>query len=730
MYSTKGSNRSIIDEDEGITLVQMGVSTTSIDFTTSNVAVTTAGEEISTASPEVKTAGDSVDDIAAENLVYIRRSAAKTKDKGKGIMEESESAITKTKRQQEQERLSLETTMRLQEEFDEEERQRIAKVHEAARSFTEEEWEDIRARVEAFKELVQRLQIEEREKYIEDDQAKMLVDLINHRKRYFAAQKAEAKRNKPMTQAQQRTYMSNYNKHMGNYKLQRLKRLSFDEIKDLFETTMRRANTFVPIETEIRRGVPELVADSSQAAVTESAEAGGTKRVAEEELSQQSSKKQKPDSITRRLQSIDDIDGVDIYMLVEREYPLSRGVLTQMLVVKLLVEQNNKMSRELLRKIFMQFHRRPAVKGVGLCVADSYTGNHLEDDFTPLETIRRLLVVIRRRSHSGFKGEAFEPERRDVKVIVTKKSQTILDAPLGYVGLYTHHFSLSNLRLPIPPFICKVLNYFKVHISRFNPFGMVKLTTFAMMCKAYGGEPTVDLLRSFLNLGPAGDWLTLSNRGSADVPKALLKPITHLGNWKDSFFFIENKIIPSDNPKLLLGENKSFMLEGVDGEFTFLPAEGVSEGRNSPSAKSVNNDAPMIDATPISSVYPSNIVENVDDSDDPSYGEGEQTLVGASLPPHPEANKKLKILRKRKVASGVPGKTLPPKVQKVPTRASKVAGEAFTPLDFDSDSNIHVKELRDATDCHWVVAHVTPPSWKQHLKEIIIEQLCDIHDKA
>ncbi|GKF59361.1 hypothetical protein Tco_0176147, partial [Tanacetum coccineum] len=35
-------------------------------------------------------------------------------------------------------------------------------------------------------------------------------------------------------------------------------------------------------------------------------------------------------------------DGVDIYMLVEREYPLSRGVLTQMLVAKLLVKQDMK----------------------------------------------------------------------------------------------------------------------------------------------------------------------------------------------------------------------------------------------------------------------------------------------------------------------------------------------------------------------------------------------------
>ncbi|GJT63376.1 hypothetical protein Tco_1006909 [Tanacetum coccineum] len=50
-------------------------------------------------------------------------------------------------------------------------------------------------------------------------------------------------------------------------------------------------------------------------------------------------------------------DGVDIYMVVKREYPLSRGVLTQMLVAKLLVEQDNEMSRELLRNIFMQVER-------------------------------------------------------------------------------------------------------------------------------------------------------------------------------------------------------------------------------------------------------------------------------------------------------------------------------------------------------------------------------------
>ncbi|GKA38995.1 hypothetical protein Tco_0731546 [Tanacetum coccineum] len=51
--------------------------------------------------------------------------------------------------------------VRLQEELDEEERQRMARVHKAAQSFTEEEWENIRARVKADEELSRRLQAEE-----------------------------------------------------------------------------------------------------------------------------------------------------------------------------------------------------------------------------------------------------------------------------------------------------------------------------------------------------------------------------------------------------------------------------------------------------------------------------------------------------------------------------------------------------------------------------------------
>ncbi|GKC93309.1 hypothetical protein Tco_1158751, partial [Tanacetum coccineum] len=67
--------------------------------------VSTVGAKLSTVAPEVS--------IAAGNLVYIRRSAEKRKDKGKAIMEGDESVQKKTKKQLEQERLGHEEAIRL-----------------------------------------------------------------------------------------------------------------------------------------------------------------------------------------------------------------------------------------------------------------------------------------------------------------------------------------------------------------------------------------------------------------------------------------------------------------------------------------------------------------------------------------------------------------------------------------------------------------------------------------
>ncbi|GJW74652.1 hypothetical protein Tco_0134022 [Tanacetum coccineum] len=59
------------------------------------------------------------------------------------LMKEAEPVQKKTKLQLEQERLGLEEALRLQEQLDEEERQRIGKVHEEASTFNAEEWDNI-----------------------------------------------------------------------------------------------------------------------------------------------------------------------------------------------------------------------------------------------------------------------------------------------------------------------------------------------------------------------------------------------------------------------------------------------------------------------------------------------------------------------------------------------------------------------------------------------------------
>ncbi|GJZ47095.1 retrovirus-related pol polyprotein from transposon TNT 1-94 [Tanacetum coccineum] len=187
----------------------------------------------------------------------------------------------------------------------------------------DKEWENIRARVESNEELTQRLQAEERNKYSEVNQAKMLVDLINQRKRYFAAKKAEAKRNKPMTQAQQRNYVMNYIKHMGSHTLQQLKIYSFDELKELFETTMKNVNTFVPMETEDRGRASELAAGSSQAPITDSAKVGSSKMGAEVGLDHEGSKKQKTNEASESVQE----------QLDEEEKELPQEDLQQMMMV-------------------------------------------------------------------------------------------------------------------------------------------------------------------------------------------------------------------------------------------------------------------------------------------------------------------------------------------------------------------------------------------------------------
>ncbi|GKA79731.1 hypothetical protein Tco_0786327 [Tanacetum coccineum] len=208
-------------------------------------------------------------------------SQAEVQDKGKGKMIEPEPVKKMSKK--DQLRSDEEEAKRLQAEFDEEER--LAREKDEANVALTEEWDDIQAKIEADHELAQRLQAEEQEELSVEEKAKLFQQLLEQRRKHFVAKRAEEKRNKPPTQAQQRKIMCTYLKNMEGKKLNDLKNKSFDSIQKMFDRAFKRVNTFVDFRTDLVEG--------------------SSKR-AREELKQESTKKQKvdEDKDTAELQSL------------------------------------------------------------------------------------------------------------------------------------------------------------------------------------------------------------------------------------------------------------------------------------------------------------------------------------------------------------------------------------------------------------------------------------------
>ncbi|GJX96791.1 hypothetical protein Tco_0352589 [Tanacetum coccineum] len=158
---------------------------------------------------------------------------------------------------------------------------------ELAFNIQAKEDEEERLAREKAQKLAQRLQAQEQEELSNAEKATLFVELLNKRRKHFAAKRVEEKRNKPPIKAQQRSFMCTYLKNMEGWKPKDLKNKSFTNIQDLFDKAMKRVNTFIDIDTE-------LVKESSKKAEAEIAQESSSKR-AGEALDQESSKKQKVD---------------------------------------------------------------------------------------------------------------------------------------------------------------------------------------------------------------------------------------------------------------------------------------------------------------------------------------------------------------------------------------------------------------------------------------------------
>ncbi|GKE27469.1 hypothetical protein Tco_1442853, partial [Tanacetum coccineum] len=173
------------------------------------------------------------------------------------------------------------------------EEQKLArKQEEEANIALIESWENTQAMMEADRLLAERLQSKEREELTDEEKGKLFMELMEKRRKHFAALRAQEKRNRPPTKAQKRTQMSTYLKHMGGYTYKQLKGKSFDEIQKLFDKEMKRVNTFVAMGSEVQESKEKKVEGSEETAKGSRKKMLRRKRAGKEQQ-QESSKKQR-----------------------------------------------------------------------------------------------------------------------------------------------------------------------------------------------------------------------------------------------------------------------------------------------------------------------------------------------------------------------------------------------------------------------------------------------------
>ncbi|GJS74562.1 hypothetical protein Tco_0707403 [Tanacetum coccineum] len=285
-------------------------------FTTASVPVTTAGIEISTANISVSTASATPEvSTTARNLVYIRRSAKKRKDKGKAIMKEDKSVQKKTKKQLEQERLGHEEVIRLQEQFNEEEKQRIVRDAE--------------------------------------------IELNIQNRSFF---KAEVRKN-----------MCIYLKNQGGYKQSHFKGMKYEDIRPIFERVWDKNHSFVPKDYEIEKEVMKRPGFdfhkkfSKKRSREDSDEENAKKQKLEDDAGKKELRDKESTDYTNLIRA-DNIDscgihmllmhiGIAIHMMIEKKYPLTQEMLSRMLSRRLEVDQESEMAFELLRFIRSQLQK-------------------------------------------------------------------------------------------------------------------------------------------------------------------------------------------------------------------------------------------------------------------------------------------------------------------------------------------------------------------------------------
>ncbi|GJZ68143.1 hypothetical protein Tco_0631383 [Tanacetum coccineum] len=260
--------------------------------------------------------------------------------------------------------------------------------------------------MDADYQMAQQLQTKEQEQLSIEENSKLFVQLLEARKKHFAEMRAREKRNKPPTQSQQRKLYCNYLKNMEGYTLKQFEKKAEDSTKrvgteleqevakkqkidddklddDQEEARMKEFMNIVPDEEEVAINAIPLATKPScivKAKHGSTRPEKGYERVLWGDL-MTIFEPNIESPVWRTLQNekvliwkLFDSCGVhflrlqsmDIFMLVEKRYPLTPATITEMLNKKLQTDHLNEMCYQLLKLMTKQLKNPESGRIVGI----------------------------------------------------------------------------------------------------------------------------------------------------------------------------------------------------------------------------------------------------------------------------------------------------------------------------------------------------------------------------
>ncbi|GJV97856.1 hypothetical protein Tco_1549433 [Tanacetum coccineum] len=123
------------------------------------------------------------------------------------------------------------------------------------------------------------------------------------------------------------------------------------------------------------------------------------------------------------------------------------------------------------------------------------------------------------------------------------RDKTIVQFPVGKVGVYTRIFDVCGYRIPFTKLFMVVLKYFRVHISQLSPFGVAWVSHFEVLMRVLDLSPLVTVFRAFYTRTYSDELFSFANH-STSAPSCFPKPPDSIKNWADHFFWVDSCVFP------------------------------------------------------------------------------------------------------------------------------------------------------------------------------------------